>query len=272
MPKNIVSATVNDGLIKTIKEQGGERWMINPKAFRLTAVSAIPITQFKLPLAKDKTLTADPNDEVAAKKFGIAPMGITDVASTMTIRIKRIFAKDSKEVNVNDQFSFVLEEKEAGTIKTLSPIKKSLPAAMWGNHFGPDLNGERMVDDLCTGLVITPAAQPTPGHSKKIDKKNLIYAAPDPLIVPHLANQQDVILMDELNVGQVGQDAIATINKNIMETAVMQARNRLLESMGIDNPLNDIHLGVNPASDLIISKPKRKRHDRKLKPAARIFQ
>ena len=223
LPSHLITAVVNKGLTKTVKDGKSERWVIDPKNFQLSIDSAIPVTGVELGTVKQMDKTA----------FGVAPMGVTGATSKLTVTLKR-------------------DGQDAASHFSYKPIKKAMPAAMWGNGFSPELNGDRTVDGLCTGLTLHPATLPKVGKSAPIPKNNLKFddvAAGE--AAPHLAKVAAVPAQKPLKTA--GKNIRNTINTTIRSADVVKARNALLAEMGIVNPMNEIQLSVDPAAELVLT-------------------
>ncbi|HEY0321630.1 MAG TPA: DUF6603 domain-containing protein [Pyrinomonadaceae bacterium] len=150
LPKaeKVCSIAVKDGLVRKIGEGSSERLIINPKHFSLLVNSAIPF----------KTAQHNAEELVPAganTRFGIASMGVEELHSTISIALKR----DDKAF---DEFSY-------------APIRKRVPAGLWGQSLTPNLNGNTFIEDVPTGLEIKPGKQPDPGETALIDLSKFKY-------------------------------------------------------------------------------------------------
>ena len=138
-----------------------------PETILLAIDSAIPVTATNAKLAtpppganaNDYKIT--PTKPGGNLEFGIAPMAVTGAMLKMTVKVWK------------KKGSTKSDETKSSVVK---PIKKAMPAAMWGYDFAPDLNGDSTVNGLCTGFIITP--QPKKQSSQKtksIKKSNLNF-------------------------------------------------------------------------------------------------
>ncbi len=135
---------IEKGLLRTVKEEGVERWIINPKDLVITTDSVIPST-------------------TDGKPFGIEPMGLKEVDIESSLSISILRGKDAVQ---DTEF-----RKER--------IHKNFPKALWqeaGSHPGnPKLEDtEGTIDGLLAGYRYTPAEPPTPGKTTSIDPANLL--------------------------------------------------------------------------------------------------
>jgi hypothetical protein len=133
-PDKTCTFTLRDGLIETVKRRGGDVWIVNPKTFHLIAESAVPSTQidFNSPSG---------SKEINAKASGFAspsvrPVGTQDVKSNLS---------------VNADF-------EKKSVLSVTPIAKSVPAALWGTptFTRPSPNDARLLKNALCGLEIRP--------------------------------------------------------------------------------------------------------------------
>jgi hypothetical protein len=148
LPKreNMCTISVKDGLVRSIEGKGKESWVINPKELSLVIDSAIPLKSAE-----------DVAESFSNVNFGIAPMAKDQSKfkkSTMTVTVTRSGTVGA----VNNNFKLTL-------------IKKLVPAGLWGESATPSLTGQRVLEDVATGIEIAPAAPPVSGESKKIDIK-----------------------------------------------------------------------------------------------------
>jgi hypothetical protein len=151
--ENVCSISVKDGLLRKMEEGEAERWIINPKHFSLVVNTAIP---FKSAQNDGKELVpADANT-----LFGIGSMDVKpeDLHSTITITIKR------NSHPADDEFSY-------------APIKKRVPAGLWGQSRTPGLNGNTFIEDVPAGFELTPRKGPAPGETARIDLSKFKYAS-----------------------------------------------------------------------------------------------
>lgn len=128
--KDRLSIAAKAGLIGTTEDETNreEIWIINPKRFKLTTDSVVPI----------KTSN---RGESSTQSFGISTMNKGSVDSHLEIRIENN-AGDSQDI----LFSYRKQEK-------------SIPWAMWGTAMKKDKNpnGEpQMIHDVMTGFEVVP--------------------------------------------------------------------------------------------------------------------
>lgn len=146
LPENVCTISVKNGLVRNIEAKGTEpeRWVINPKQLSLVIDSAIPLKSVPLLGGKLSKTNVD---------FGIAPMALSKdkfTNSTLTI-----------DITLN-----------GGPIKSklnYSLIKKLVPAGLWGESATPALTDKKFLENVATGIEITPADPPAAGETKKLD-------------------------------------------------------------------------------------------------------
>src|SRR5262249_26968924 len=57
-----------------------------------------------------------------------------------------------------------------------SLVKKLVPAGLWGETTAPALTGKKFLENVATGIEITPSAPPDAGKTKEIEVDNFKYA------------------------------------------------------------------------------------------------
>jgi hypothetical protein len=67
------------------------------------------------------------------------------------------------------------EVEPANSEFMLTPVRKPIPSALWGQKFKTDLNGERMIPGALAGFEIRPAANPQPGVTTEILQQQLQF-------------------------------------------------------------------------------------------------
>ena len=155
--KNVCSISVGNGLVRKMGEGETERLIINPTQFSLLVNSAIPF--------KSAASTTGSKTELvpsgANKKFGVRPMAKSaqDFNSTLSITLKR------GDVAADSDFSYDV-------------IQKTVPKGLWDSDLTPErlkdtdltpeLSHESFLDDVPSGIEITPANGPLPGASATI--------------------------------------------------------------------------------------------------------
>ena len=155
--EKVCTISVKDGLVRNLEARGGEpeRWVINPKQFSLLIDSAIPIKSVP---SLDGQLDAQPN--VA---FGIAPMSVKKEKPQNDDTRVRWLKTSTLEITIT---------KNSGPVTSklkYSLVKKLVPAGLWGETTTPTLNGKKFLENVATGIEITPSDPPKPGETKKID-------------------------------------------------------------------------------------------------------
>ena len=147
----VCSIAMKTGLLRTIGEGDSELWIVNPKAFTLTTSSVIPV----------KTSEASNVGAlgVSDEEFGVAPMNLA--------------AKDFTE----SQYTISITENKTGVEAEFEyiPIRKNVPAALWGESSDTNLDGKKFINDALSGFEIRPKNPPKPGQTQDIDRRNLSY-------------------------------------------------------------------------------------------------
>lgn len=142
--EQVCSISVKDGLVRKI--EGEDRWIMNPKEFALVVDSAVP---FKSAGGKDLA-------DGATVDFGVRPMAVSaaNLTSEFTVTITRVRNRN-REV-VNQDFDY-------------SAIKKRVPAGLWGKDDSTDLGGADFLENVPSGVEVTPRKQPARREIATID-------------------------------------------------------------------------------------------------------
>ena len=168
---HILTLTTREGLVKELRglrmddqgqliesgDQNDRLWLLNARHFHLAAESVIPVNTWRF---------GDQSGE-QVKNFGIAPMDLRPEFFVSLLEITLEHFEDGKSQNITREFLPVETDKLL--------ITKPMPVGMWGASFQPALNGPTMVDDLLTGFHILPGAEPAPGITHAVDRKNLSF-------------------------------------------------------------------------------------------------
>lgn len=194
----VCTLAMKSGLVK----ETDAGWVVNPKEFLLVTNSVIPSTE----------AYAGANEIAGAgdgAQLGIAPMKTGAYVARQTITI----LKDGE--HCEDGFDFL-------------PVRKKVPAAMWGRSFSPALNGPAFVDDALAGYEIRPKAKPQVGATAAIDPGVLQYSSetvPDAFAWETFA---------EFTPG-TGSDAerLSAIKHSLTQPATASARAHLLSAFGL---------------------------------------
>jgi len=109
--------------------------VIDPGDFMLVVDSAVPIRKLN---GVEATYPVG-ETQVPGTSLGIAPMDIGNLEPELTIIIQRT---GSDPGECTDDF-------------LISPIKKNVPAALWGTKFQPDLNSDPLVKNVISGFEIS---------------------------------------------------------------------------------------------------------------------
>jgi hypothetical protein len=194
----VCTLAIKDGLTK----DSDAGWVVNPKEFKLVTNSLVPASE----AYTGSTVVSGAGGGAA---LGIAPMAVGSYVGRHTITIR----KDGKPYE--DQFDFV-------------PVKKKVPAAMWGRSFSPSLNGAAFVENALAGFEIKPKAKPKAGATAAIDPGVLQYSS-EP--VPEAFAWE---VFAEFVPG-AGSDAERTsaVKRSLADLNVADARSQLLSAFGI---------------------------------------
>lgn len=208
-------------------------WIINPKTFVLVTNSVIPS---KDAYAGDQPFTL--GDDVQTT-FGIGPMAVTSggVFSRHTVCVKRMSAEGEFDDPADADFK-------------LTPIKKNVPVALWGESLTPALNGPAFIRDTLAGFEVRPTKEPTPGATEDI-KRSLLQYETEPVadayqwvaFLPFVA--QDFGADEEAAEEKRSQAVLESIN----DGATADARRRLLGALGVADP---VELSGYTAEDFLI--------------------
>ncbi|QDE92721.1 transcriptional regulator [Myxococcus xanthus] len=218
--EEVCSIAVAEGLMREIKpESGTPLSIVNPRQFALVTDSVVPAREAYHP-ASGAPLTG--------RAFGIAPMAVkgSDLKSTQRLSIQR----DGEDVEP-DKF-------------TISPVKRRMPAAMWGEpkvqkvkdeerlKF-PEVNATRFVEETLVGLRLEPAEPPKAGDTDDLPVSALRF---DPEIFTRV---YDFESLSAFHAFQGDDGARRTeMQKTLLRNT---ARDAVLEALGF-HPEEDVHL------------------------------
>ena len=204
--EEVCGIAIRNGLTQTTE---AKQWVVNPKDFCLMTDSMIPS---KTALAGDRQLQfSDPVET----DFGVGPMAVApnNLITKHKIQINRIV--DGKVESAEDDFDFV-------------PVKKRAPAGLWGKSLTPSVNGQGYIEQALSGFEIRPKNPPAPGMTSDIDIGALQY---DP------TNVRDAFSWEpfkSFSVSTESDDARRErIRSGLMQAETIEARNRLLQSLGL---------------------------------------
>ncbi len=223
LPANdkVCSIAARDGLTRTMKStestDGNERWLVNPKHFTLTANTAIPIKDaYKKDTQNQVTIDGTP------VPFGIGSMAINlgAVDSDFTFTIDKI-ASDGTRTPVEDEFTY-------------TPIKKKVPAGLWGKELKPDINGTKFIDNTVCGFEISPKDAPAAGETGDVERKDLSFSTgsvPGAYKCRSIASQAVETAMDDAARRTKIRD---TIVPAVDSTTGKSTRGTLLEALDME--------------------------------------
>jgi len=138
--------------------QPEDAWhVIDPKDFVLHTTSVVPTKTLETKIAWAQGASGL-SDFDCATDFGIASM-----------------AKNSQQVETFHQISVTRDGQGAETEFLVRPIKADVPGGLWAEENSDDVNAQALIEDAAHGFEIVPAKEPTPGHTKPIDRSLLAY-------------------------------------------------------------------------------------------------
>lgn len=226
--KNVCSIAVKDGLVKKVEKNGKERWVINAKEFALVVDSAIPFKSAPPAKVGDKDLA-----DGATVNFGIGPMAVkaAELNSKLTVKI----TKDSHPVDAEFKYT---------------AVKKKVPAGLWGQDVSPQLNAGSFLENVPSGVEITPGEHPAPGQTAIVDLKLFDYSNS---YYPKGESEPDGDAYhwerDGAFVPSTEARDAQTKRKKIREGVTNNsARTSLLEKMGVKI---DVHVKARVADDFV---------------------
>ena len=138
----VCGVSVKAGLISLEEDKDKKPlWIVDPKKFSLVTYSLIPIRQAIIEIGEKIP-------PVEGKEFGIGSMGI-----------QKIGREGDTGGDNYSRHTITIQKTNSGSLPKhflFSEIKKNVPAALWGTTLQHDLNGEKFIADVLTGLEITP--------------------------------------------------------------------------------------------------------------------
>ena len=138
LPADLVGTAVEAGLVRSV-DGPDAAWVVDPLNCRIAVTSLVPVTE------------NSPLKPAFDGRLGVSPMGVP--AEQLTSQLN-VTIYDENDNDVSDLFEF-------------EPIRKAMPAAMWGKpevseahgqRFvkPPAPNGERLIGDVLVGLTLRP--------------------------------------------------------------------------------------------------------------------
>jgi len=142
LPADLVGAGIEAGLVRSV-DGPDAAWVVDPLNCRIAVTSLVPVTA-----ATHLTSNVD-------ARLGVSPMGVlaAQFASQLEVTVRNANGDD-----VSALFDF-------------KPIRKAMPAAMWGKpevyevhgqRFvkPPALNGKPLIEEVLVGVALRPAVPP----------------------------------------------------------------------------------------------------------------
>lgn len=130
---------------------------VHAAEFVLVSDSVVPSkTARRGPAVGDADTALSTGD--AAKTFGVGPLGLTSGATFASTH--RIEIRHSDGGRVDDAFGY-------------TPVRKNLPAALWGDLLAPSTTGPQLVTGLLTGYEIAPHPPSEPDSPPWLSRSEL---------------------------------------------------------------------------------------------------
>ncbi|MEM6520507.1 MAG: DUF6603 domain-containing protein [Cyanobacteria bacterium P01_C01_bin.70] len=215
--QDVCTLAVERGLLRQIGEGDSELFIVDPKDFAFTTSSVIPIKTAEAGQVSLQPQTAS-GITPQTTTFGIAPMDVSNqefTESSYRISLVKI-ADDGSESPQGREFECV-------------PIAKNVPTGLWGESNTNDPTREGLINHVLSGYTLKPANPPKPGVTQLIDRKNLAY---DTESVADAYQWQPGALFSKS--AEANEDLREqTIGESITSEAVENARNLLLQSLGL---------------------------------------
>ena len=145
--KDICHINLQSGLLGEEEVNQTKRSIVHPKDLTIEIGTAIPC----------KTAKCNGNPIGNGKNFGIAPMDTASIESEFVVTIE----KDGKT------WTDALDNIQ------IDPVKKNVPAALWGSSMNQDMNqSEQLIKDVTAGFTITAKPPPIPGltYSRSLEE------------------------------------------------------------------------------------------------------
>lgn len=235
--------SVMDGLLRTDQLGEGKQYVVNARDFRLGVDLVVPYCALKIVekdveigqvrtetvrgatrLAAfremaDGSFAADAGDGVIdTGVFGIAPMDRSPSQVTSTFQLAaEMEGTDGTWNPANEHFGF-------------RPVRKRVPRALWGEKLQQDLNGERYVENVLSGIELVPATPPQPGETKWIARDALQFTTTH--VEPGIGFEP----MTAFQAAAPGADepAAGNLRDHLTDRATMDNRRDLLTALGFD--------------------------------------
>ena len=114
---------------------------------------------------------------------------------------------NNNNINVTEQFHF-------------EPIRKSVPAAMWGKDFEPKLNSRRLIDGILMGFRVTPQPKTKPEQPETTPVSDFSY---------EVEEKKDAYAWETQMKFMPDGGQISKIN----EQTIKDERNKVLNALGL---------------------------------------
>lgn len=161
-----LNVSVTQGLVREIQPEGDATdtssvFVVNPRKVVLETHAAIPITESTFEVVPEPD-----ESEMEEDKDSIDPTAIVQTTDYQDVPIGSMKITDSIVSTHNIKISKVGQMDEVTKDFTITPVKKSVPAALWGKVFKQGrhhINQNALIDDACIGFRIEGAA-PCPSN------------------------------------------------------------------------------------------------------------
>lgn len=259
----MVQLSVTAGLLRKEQVDAVEQHVINPRDFQLGIDLVVPYKALQIgtrdvPLQSLRPVTVrgatqfaafteQPDgsyapgageDPIATGAFGIAPMARSAGQLTSSLQLT------AEMEDANGQW------QAANELFSFRPVSKRVPRALWGETLQQDLNGQRYVENVLSGLELIPATPPQPGETQWIAKQALQYST---------SPVESGIGFESIKVftaTALGADDSATgyIKAHLTDETTMTNRRQLLAALGFD--YDRLGLDLRPSlADALVMEP-----------------
>jgi len=167
---NYITADVTTGLVRMIQvlqdNQTRNYVVVNPKNFRITTSSAIPITVVQR--ADGTPWDGVGYGSLKRDGLGVTPMDTGYQSAPHRLTLQRRNDSTGQFEDAHDNFA------------TPQPYAKNVPYAMWGtkllNPSNPSsVNQTSLIDDTIGGVILAPATPAIPGSSQATDRDKFAF-------------------------------------------------------------------------------------------------
>jgi len=238
----LATTSVMDGLLRKDQLGAGEQYVINARDFRLGVDLVVPynalqlggravsVAQVRPETVRGSTRLAAFREQadgsfapeagdgaIASGAFGIAPMDRSPQQVTSTFQLAAEMEENGAWQPANQHFAF-------------RPVRKQVPRALWGEKLQPDLNGQRTIDNVLSGMEVVPAAPPQPGQTQWIARDDLQYTTTH---VEAGIGFEPITAFQAASLGP-DEDATGYLRAHLTDSVTMGNRRQMLTALGFD--------------------------------------